>query len=123
MGVLHIVINAPNVIDSGKFLIRADFPTNRLLPFLAQIIMSFSSISNFSDMEELTLTISSNANLPFRILQERNTIVPFSSISVGLYVRPIQEFDTLRTLHHSQLLGISKGICSVISKHFLPICS
>ena len=86
---MHIAINAPNVIGSNKFLIRADFPTNRLLPFLAQIIMSFSSISNFSDMEELTLTISSNANLPFRILQERNTIVPFSSISVGLYVRPI----------------------------------
>ena len=70
-----MAIKAPNVIFSYCSSIKADFPTNFLLPFLAQIIISFLLTFNFGSTKQETLTISVRSNLPFLILDDLNTIV------------------------------------------------
>ena len=71
-----MAINAPNVIGSFTVSMIADLPTNLLLPFRAQIIISFGDTLNFSGISFDTLTISHKSSFPFFIFEERNTIVP-----------------------------------------------
>ena len=114
--VLQIAIKAPKVIGSETSGIIADLPTSFLLPFRAQIIISFFSTHNFSGTLAFTLTISSRCSLPSLIFEDRNTIGPLGDTSAGEYVKPIYEREMSRILAHSHPCGISNGISS--SMHF-----
>ena len=98
-----MVINAPNVIGSLTVSTIADFPTNLLLPFRAQIIISLGATLNFSGISLETLTISHKSSLPFFIFEDRNTMVPCEDTSDGEYVNPMYDWVILQIRVQHQL--------------------
>ena len=71
----------------------------------------------------MTRTKSFKSILLFLIFEERKTIVPFSHIFSGLYVKPIFVVPIEDNLVHDQFFGISKGISEVIFLTSLPFFS
>ena len=104
-------------------LYRAHFPTNALLPFLAQIRISLFLIYCLLWIGVLTLTKSFKSILLFFIFEDRKTIVPFLQMSAGLYVNPIFAVPIDDNLTQAQLSGISNGISSSIFFILFPFFS